>query len=134
MTTAIHQQMHQDHLVWRSENDLWRDDLRAWQNDLANANAACRKLQSSFEDHAQALNCHAAAIRLYEQQLLGHEHTMAEFESGKFDALLASTRTKHLRESANHTQQAQNHERIKRHHHDVVKHWRSLMKALESPM
>jgi hypothetical protein len=129
MAAAMHQEMHQDHLAWKSGNDLWRDQLRTWEYDAFKAKETVPRVLKEIENHEQALAQHAAAIRLYEQQVLEHEHAICSQEEGGGDAPTAMAAA-HGEEAARHREQSERYQTLKTRHHEIMKHWHALLKAL----
>jgi hypothetical protein len=132
MAEATISTMHHDHTLWASEVSEWRDDLRAWQQELGKAQAELIQLEKPLQDHAHTLRMHGSALRLYEQQFLGHEHTLADID--KKGSGNSVGQHEHGQEADHQAQQREAHEQLKRHHHIVMVHWRSLLKALRQPL
>ena len=69
MATASHLELHREHLRWWAEDDLWRDDLASWEAEVTQAIKDLPRLDKALRQHTELLRKHAAAIRLYEQDL-----------------------------------------------------------------
>ena len=134
MTEATLSTMHRDHTLWASEVSIWRDDLRDWQQELGKAQAELVQLEKPLQDHAHTLRVHGSALRLYEQEFLGHEHTLADIAKGGGSNSLSQLEPQHRQEADHQAQQREAHEQLKRHHHIVMMHWRSLLQALRQPL
>ena len=64
--------------------------------------------------HAEALEQHAAAIRLYEQEFLGHEHNVSEYERRNIPLRLLKRAQTHAEEAEQHRTQSQVHEEFEK--------------------
>jgi hypothetical protein len=134
MTETTLSAMHSDHTLWASEVSEWREDLRAWQQELGKAQAELIQLEKPLQDHAHTLRMHGSALRLYEQEFLGHEHALADIETGGSSNSGGQLELQHGQEADHQVQQREAHKQLKRHHHIVMMHWRSLLKALRQPL
>ena len=125
-----HQEMHRDHCEWQSETALWHDELRAWQGELRDILSGADVVHGGVQKHLEALQSHAAFIRLYEQQMNTHEHCLAQFEQGEAPDQLVDFARKHRQEADHHANQRTAHQRVRKHQQKVMTRWRSFLKVL----
>lgn len=130
MTATTHTSMHNEHRLWEKETGFWRDDIRAWQHELARSLSALKEIEEVLNKFEKTVQAHAAAIRLDELDIDGHEHALAEFEKGGSGESLIPLAGKHLEEAARHAQHRAAHERIKRRHHAIMALFSALLKGL----
>ncbi len=124
-------EMHIDHKALRSEHATWHDDIRAWEKEAATAIADIEKAKAAIVRQIDALRTHAAAIRLYEQRVVAHEHALAEFEGGEpIDALRMNLESAHDAEQVKQDELYVMHEQIKKHQHTLMAHCNLLLRAL----
>jgi len=120
MATVTAATMHQDHRCWLGDNDMWRCDVSAWQEEQRQALADLAAVDAALKEHARSLQTHAAAVRLREQELRGHEHALAQFEQGAAEPELIVLAKAHTEGAARHAEQRQTHERLKHEHHAAM--------------
>jgi len=122
--------MHRDHQDWQSENALWRDQLREWERQTAQATADLELIHAALAKHEESLQRHAAAVRLYEQKSLEHEHRMAAAAAAPGTS--APGDVAHGEEIADHHQVRLRHEALKRRHHELMARLSLLIQSLRA--
>lgn len=134
MTTAIHVDMHRDHIVWKAEFGQWRDDLDLWKKELALAESQLLDMEKALKSHRDALAAHTASVIKREQSANRHESEIAAYEMGEPGAELPAMAVQHNSEAQEQTAQRHAHERIRRHHHAIIANCNLLVKAIQQPM
>ena len=130
MNAVSHAQMHSEHKDWQSENALWRDQLREWEQQTAKATEDLELIRSALAKHVEILERHAAAVRLYEQKSMEHEHEIATAVAGTSPGIPNRTDGKHFDEIADHHQVRLRHEALKKHHHELMARFSLLLQSL----
>jgi hypothetical protein len=135
MASKSHIEMHRQHAAWRSEDNLWREEIAIWERDVNQALKDLPRVEQAVRAHAETLKKHAAAVRLYEQDFGGHEHSLAEYERGETPLELIEQAQNHERELEQHMVQRKAHEDMKKRQHVFSAKWNLLLSALdlESP-
>jgi hypothetical protein len=132
MNAASQAQMHREHKDWQSENALWRDQLREWEQQTAKATEELEFVRSVLVKHLESLERHAAAVRLYEQKSMEHEHEIATAVAGNSPEIPTRTDGKHFDEAADHHQVRLRHEALKRRHHELISRFSLLVQSMKS--
>ncbi|HUE17377.1 MAG TPA: hypothetical protein VMR25_24710 [Planctomycetaceae bacterium] len=109
---------------------MWREDIEEWEKEQARLFA---DLETALGAEVSGLKSHAAAIGRHEENVLRHEHLLADLDHSKrpgateIEARMAGT---HSDEAAKHETMRAAHERIKRHHHRAMARLAVVLKAL----
>jgi hypothetical protein len=88
------------------------------------------RVEKAVRAHAEKLQKHAAAIRLYEQDFGGHEHNLAAYERGETPIELIEQAQDHEREFEQHNVQRKAHEEMKKQQHVFIAKWNLLLSVL----
>jgi hypothetical protein len=120
MEDASHILVHRNHRDWRSEDATLLNEVAAWQQELAAARSEVSKIEVALREHENALETHAAALRGCQQNILAHEHALAEFERGKTGKEILELPETHHGEHQERIQQLAVHERLKKHHYTII--------------
>ncbi len=132
MISKLEETMHQQHLEWKSENDLWLDEVRIWQFELYQVKSDAPRLQANLENHERALAAQAEAIRAYKERIGKEERILATDQACCDEQAPPNARFAH--EVELHQKELERHDRIKRHHRQVMKQWLKLMNVLGEEM
>lgn len=130
MLLKSHERMHQEHVQWKSENELWREQVRSWEFETYKAIEDLPNLQKALRDYEQELERHAASLQLREQILNEHEHALSKFEQGDASSELVPLESDHSAERQKHEDHKRVHELKRSQHLQIMKDWRALLKAL----
>lgn len=122
--------MHSEHRQWQSEHGLWRDELRVWQEELKQIAKDLKKLGTAVAAREKMLRTHAAAVRLDDQTLAKHEHSLAASLQGKEAVDLAALGKAHRAQKAKQTARSREHAALKRQQQRLATSWQTLLKAL----
>ncbi len=134
MTTSIHEELHHNHIVWKSELSQWRDDVALWKKEMYQAELQLKDLERALKAHREALDAHATSVQDRMLQTNKHESAIAAYEAGEAGEDLPAMAVAHEREVKSQDVQRQAHERIRRHHHSVMANWSLLLKAIDHQM
>ncbi len=130
MKTAVHTEMHQEHLKWKSDLSMWRDDLEQWKSRIDLAVAEAKMVEESLRDHSQILLKHLEEINADERSIHDHESALSDFERGGQGAPLVGMAVAHKENAEKHAGLVAAHEHLKKRHHSIVARWNALRKAL----
>jgi septal ring factor EnvC (AmiA/AmiB activator) len=126
--------MHGEHKQWEADIAMWRDDVRMWQKELKQVRSELKELKDRLSEHRKALAAHLRGLRKQTRTLGGHEHALAEYETGGVGEDLVALAKAHGQEIDRHTLQREAHERIKKYHHVVIAQWSHFFKSLAGPV
>ena len=130
MSATSHAKMHRDHTAWRKEDDLWRDELAVWEQDVSQALKELPLVEKALRAQAKKLKQHAAAIRLYEREYLGHEHNVTEYERRQIPLKLVKRARAHGQEAEQHLTRRKAHEELKKQQRSLLAPWKRVSSAL----
>jgi hypothetical protein len=130
---ASHILGHRDYRDWRSEDATLLADIVVWQQELTNARGEIAKVEVALCEHEQALETHAVALRACQQDIVAHEHALAEFERGGAGKEILELAPTHHGEHEKHIQQLAVHERLKKRHYTTMSLMKLLVKAITNP-
>ena len=134
MTTALHSEMHQDHLVWKSESGLWCDEVEFWNTEADRMEQQLREMLELLGSHRDALREHRAAIerRLESEDL--HELQLALYEMGEAGLELPGLARVHQHTAEEQVRQRDAHARLRRYHHTLAALCMVLSRASRAPL
>lgn len=76
--------MHHDHVHWRSEALAWQDDLGRWRDEYNDVRSVVTDLQEFLGNHERALLDHGEVVENGDRRMAVHEKKLADFmETGK---------------------------------------------------
>lgn len=133
MTQIAHQQMHEEHLRWRAENDFWRDEVACWQAEAAGMVKDLHGIETALSHHEATLAVHAGSIRLYQQDFGEHEHAIAVAEQTGNAPPTADVPRTHEEERAAQARLREAHDRLKHLHQALLANWAGFMEKLPRP-
>lgn len=133
MENASHILGHRDYRDWRSEDAILLNDIAVWQQELKSAAGEIDKIEMALREHEKALETHAAALRTCQQDIVAHEHALAEFERGGAGKEILELTQTHHGEHQKHIQQLAVHEGLKKHHYTIMPLLKLLVKAITDP-
>jgi hypothetical protein len=125
MKTASIESLHGEHREWEAEIGLWRDDLRAWQHETRDIE---NQVDQLLAEHQNELRVHAATLRLREEAIAQHEHTLAGCCASK-QTIAAGTCEDHASEKTDQLQKRSEHELLKHSHHELIGRLRRILKT-----
>jgi septal ring factor EnvC (AmiA/AmiB activator) len=126
--------MHSEHKQWESDIAMWKDDARMWQKELKQVQSELKELKERLSDHRKGLAEHVKALRKHARTSGGHEHALAEYETGGEGEDLIALAKSHGQEIDRHALVRDAHERIKKYHHTVLAEWSHFFKSLAEPV
>ena len=88
-----------------------------------------------MREDSKILQKYEASVRLHEQDIINHEHSLADSERDGIIEELAAQAGEHGRESERQEMQRRAHDEIKKKQHLLLSQWKLLYLALisESP-
>ncbi|MBA4017682.1 MAG: hypothetical protein C0483_10960 [Pirellula sp.] len=130
MTQVANQQMHEDHLRWRAENDFWRDEIAVWQAEAAGMVKDLQGIETALRHHEAKLSVHAGSVRLYQQDFGKHEHAIAAVEGSDNPPPYPVVPRVHDDEREAQARLRESHDQLKHKHQTLLAHWASFMEKL----
>lgn len=120
MTTALHDEMHQDHLVWKAESGLWCDEVEFWNTETDRMEQQLREMLEVLTHHREALQAHRATIERRQQSEDLHELQLALYEMGEAGLELPGLSKVHQQAAEEQVCQRDVHARLRRYHHTLA--------------
>lgn len=130
MTHVANQQMHEEHLRWKAENDFWRDEIAVWQAEAAGMLKDLLGIETALRHHETALNVHAGSIHLYQQDFGQHEHAIASVEQHGSTPPYPVVPRVHSDERDAQARLREAHDQMKQRHQALLAHWAGFMEKL----
>lgn len=133
MTQATCAEMHTDHRHWEDELAMWKQDIACWR---AEHRERLAEIKQATAAHESALEEHANALRVHDEEIVQHEHLLAELlklgrpDDGEVEGALEEMHSEERARQAGHREA---HERIKRHHDTAMARLSVLVAALQAP-
>lgn len=134
MTTALHSEMHQDHLVWKAESDLWCDEVDFWRTETDRMEQQLREMLELLGSHRDAMREHRAAIERRRESEDLHELQLALYEMGEAGLELPGLSKVHQQTAAEQVRQRDAHVRLRRYHHTLAALCMMLSRASRAPL
>ncbi|MFM7055931.1 MAG: hypothetical protein ACKO2P_03305 [Planctomycetota bacterium] len=134
MTTALHSEMHQDHLVWKSESGLWCDEVELWNTETDQMEQQLREMLELLGSHREALRDHRATIDRRRESEDLHELQLALYEMGEAGLELPGLAKVHQQTALEQVRQRDAHARLRRYHHTLATLCMMLSRASRAPL
>lgn len=134
MTTALHSEMHQDHLVWKAESGLWCDEVEFWNTETDRMEQQLREMLELLGSHRDALREHRAAIERRRESEDLHELQLALYEMGEAGLELPGLARVHQQTAEEQVRQRDAHARLRRYHHTLAALCMVLNRASRAPL
>jgi hypothetical protein len=129
MYTKTHSELHNDHLLWKSDLHMWLNDLKVWENEMGELLDNVRIIEKAIDRHINDYQKHQRAIYQHELEINKHELDLSLLAEGsEYDN---SLNAEHQLQSQRHLLQKESHQRLKQYHYTLAGLISQLRKSLQ---
>ena len=118
MNTKTHLELHNEHLLWKSDLNMWLSDLDIWEHEMGELLDNLRIIEKAIDRHVEAYQRHMRAITEHELDINKHELDLKLLAEGsEYDQRLNYD---HQLQAQRHLLQKEAHQRLKKFHYNLA--------------
>ncbi len=130
MQLKSHLELHNEHLLWKSDLNMWLRDLEVWENEMSELLDNLRVIEKAVNHHVETYQKHQTSIREHELDINHKELNLSELvEGSEYDERLNS---EHQILNQRHLSQQEAHQRLKYYHYTLAGLVNQLKRSLEN--
>jgi hypothetical protein len=130
MQLKSHLELHNEHLLWKSDLNMWSRDLEIWEKEMSELLDNLRIIEKAVNQHVDTYKKHQNSISEHELDINKNELDLSLLvEGSEYDERLNA---EHQIQSQHHLLQKEAHQRLKQYHYTMAGLISQLRRSLEN--